>query len=87
MNIETLYRCRINYMRTGDDSNGLYDVAHRAYQLSRREPKVEIEGYDGCPACHPYIQLESSNLPALKRLAGKIERYIKRRKIFELIED
>ncbi|SDI28983.1 hypothetical protein SAMN04487867_104117 [Vreelandella titanicae] len=87
MQIETLYRCRIDYMRTGDDSKGFDDVTNRAIVLARAEPKVEIEVFDGCPACHPYIQMESENLAAVKRLAGKVERYIKRRSIFELVEE
>lgn len=87
MNIETIYRVRIDYKRSGDDHIGIDDVADKAIRMSYREPKVEIEGFNGCPACHPYIQLESENLAAVKRLANKVERYIKRRKIFELLEE
>ncbi len=86
MNIETVYRCRIDYARIGEDAMGLDDAEKRAFKMARNEPKVDIEAYDGCPACHPYIQLESFDLAPLKHLASKIERYIQRRKIFELVE-
>ncbi|GEK52400.1 hypothetical protein [Vreelandella venusta] len=84
--IETVYRCRIDYARIGEDAIGQDDAEKRAFQMARNEPKVDIESFDGCPACHPYIQLESFDLVPLRRLAEKIERYIKRRTIFELIE-
>lgn len=85
MDIETIYRCRIDYKRLDEDNDDRDDdITDRVWQLGRREPKVEIETFDGCPACHPYILLESENLPALKRLGAKIERYINRRKLFQL---
>lgn len=72
--IEVIYRARINYSGEGQDA-----VTDRAFQLGAKEPGVEIASFDGCPACVPYIEIESPNRPAVDRLAGKIERYINRR--------
>lgn len=86
--IENVYRCRIDFRWTTESDPRLdteEKVFDRAFQFVSNEPKeVSMETHCG-PACFPYVQIESDNRAAVERVAGKIERYIKRLKDVELL--
>lgn len=85
--IETIYRCRIDYRWEGDTVDGQTAVEDRAFKFARKEPKVEVMSFAGGPACFPYIELESASRSPLARLAGRVERYINRRKDVSILDN
>lgn len=86
--IETIYRTRIDYIWTDDGEDHAQDytdkVENKAFQFTLKEKDVELTTFQGCPVCGPYIELESGCRGSVERVAGKIERYIKRFKGIEL---
>lgn len=74
-NIETIYRARIDFEI--DDPDVLDAITSRAFDF---EKDVEVEAFMGNPACSPYLTAEGQNMKAVAAWAGKVERYINRRK-------
>lgn len=72
--IETIYRARVDY---DADPDTVDDIENRAFKFAR---KVEVESMGGNACCSPYVVAESESRRAIEAWAGKVERYINRRK-------
>lgn len=85
--IETIHRCLIEY-----NLHEEFDVTtpDRVYSKALKFTRVEGENVVELHGCRwrldgsHYLVLQSSDYEAIERVAGKIERYIKRLKAVEL---
>lgn len=76
MEITTTYSARIAFETEGADAS-TDDVYNHAMKIIRSDSlEVEVEGFDGCPACGPYIELRSEERNTLMAVANEVKTYI-----------
>lgn len=74
-----LYRCRISFEADGE---AVWKIENNAFKW---EGSMTVKSFLGNPACHPYIEAESSSMEEISAWRGKMLRYIKRFKSARLI--
>lgn len=73
--IAKIYRTRIDYEADVDTFEA---IENKAFAFAK--DGIEVETFMGCPACGPYLSAESESEESIIAWAGKVERYIQRRK-------
>jgi len=78
--IERYYSCRIDFEASWDD---LEKIKTKAFKWAGTS--VDLESFDGNPACHPYLEVKSQSMEAISQWVGKTYRYINRFKNVRLL--
>jgi len=73
MNVEIVYRVRVDY-----DLDDWLSATDRLLTLGKGLDHCEV--FEGCPACYPYVIGETTSKTKAEKFAGKVERYILKRK-------
>lgn len=63
--VQTIYRVRIDL--DFEESDEVENFAFAAC------PSVELESFQGCPACGPYLTAESGNRRSVEEFAAAVE--------------